>query len=148
MFFSYITLSEVWLFHLIDQRESEVFDSLLSVSNGAEKPYIFLAYRRGKWISLTSMFCFPDEFGPLSFHKVCVHKHLNNIKFKRKSYVDYWVRSHWRFYSWANGCCPCGSNFLCVTNFPNVEFPREHFHGYVKKSKRQFMTVPELRSMG
>ena len=28
MFFSYITLSEVWLFHLIDQRESEVFDSL------------------------------------------------------------------------------------------------------------------------
>ena len=28
MFFSYITLSEVWLFNLIDQRESEVFDSL------------------------------------------------------------------------------------------------------------------------
>ena len=27
------------------------------------------------------MFCFTNEFGPLSFHKICVHKHLNKNKF-------------------------------------------------------------------
>ena len=148
MFFSYITVSEIRLFDVINQRESEVFYSPERFSNGVQKPYIFLICRRGKWISLTSMFCFPNEFGLLSFHKVCVHNHLNKTKFKRKSYVGYWVQSRWRFYSWANGCCPRGSNFLCVTNLPEMEFPRERFHGYVKKNKRQFMTVPELRSMG
>ena len=148
MFFSYIILSEVWLFHVIDQRESEVFDYLGSFSNGAQKPHIFFIYRRGKQISLCGMFCFPNEFDLLSFHKVCVHKHQNKTNLKEKVMFEYWVWSHWRFYSWANGCCPSRSNFLCVTNFPKVEFPREHFHGYVKKNKRQFMTVPELRSMG
>ena len=93
MFFSYITVSEIRLFDVINQRESEVFYSPERFSNGAQKPYIFLIYRCGKWISLTSMFCFPNEFGLLSFHKVCVHMHLNKTKFERISFVDYCVWS-------------------------------------------------------
>ena len=79
MFFSYITVSEIRLFDVINQRESEVFYSPERFSNGVQKPYIFLIYRRGKWISLTGMFCFPNEFGP--FHKMCVHMHLNKKSF-------------------------------------------------------------------
>ena len=91
-----------------------------------------------KWTSLSGMFCFPNEgeFGPLSFHKVCVHMHLSKTNFTRKSYVDYWVWSRWWLYPWENECCPGGSNFLSVIDFAKVKLPRGNFYGYVKKKKR------------
>ena len=46
------------------------------------------------------------------------------------------MRSHWRFYPWANGCCPWGINFLCVIHLPKVKLPRRSSHGYIKKKKR------------
>ena len=46
------------------------------------------------------------------------------------------------------GCCPRGSNVLCVTDFPTVKLPWENFHGYVKKNKKIPMTDPNVGSMG
>ena len=50
--------------------------------------------------------------------------------------AKYKMRSHLRFYPWANCCGPWGRNFWCLTDFPKVKLPRGNFHGDGKKNKR------------
>ena len=47
------------------------------------------------------------------------------------------MRLHCPLYLWANDCCPRGSNFLCVTDFPKVKFSASGKFPWIHQSKQK-----------